>query len=55
VCSDGLSGVVPFEKLREIVGANDDLQTTCNKLIDAANEADGPDNITVAMLKVDVA
>jgi protein phosphatase len=55
VCSDGLSGVVPFEKLREIVGANDDLQTTCNRLIDAANEAGGPDNITVAMLKVDVA
>jgi protein phosphatase len=55
VCSDGLSGVVPFERLGEIVGATDDLQTTCSKLIDAANEAGGPDNITVAMLKVDVA
>jgi protein phosphatase len=55
VCSDGLSGVVPFERLGAIVGATDDLQTTCSKLIDAANEAGGPDNITVAMLKVDVA
>jgi protein phosphatase len=55
VCSDGLSGVVPTEKLRDIVGENDDLQTTCTKLIEAANDAGGPDNITVAMLKVDVA
>ncbi len=28
---------------------------TCQALIDAANDAGGPDNITVAMLKVDVA
>ena len=55
MCSDGLSGVVPFERLKEILGASDDLQTTCNALIEAANEAGGPDNITVAMLKVDVA
>jgi protein phosphatase len=55
ICSDGLSGVVTPERLKEIVGRNDDLDITCRALIDAANEAGGPDNITVAMLRVDVA
>lgn len=55
LCSDGLSGVVPPERLEEIVGQKATLQETCQALIDAANEAGGPDNITVAMLKVDVA
>jgi PPM family protein phosphatase len=55
LCSDGLSGVVPPERLEEIVGRSTALQETCQALIDAANEAGGPDNITVAMLKVNVA
>jgi protein phosphatase len=55
VCSDGLSGVVPVEKLQSIIGSTDGLQETCQALIDAANDAGGPDNITVAMLKVNVA
>jgi protein phosphatase len=55
ICSDGLSGVVPPDKLEKIISQSDDLQATCQALIDAANEAGGPDNITVAMLKVDVA
>ena len=55
LCSDGLSGVVPPERLEEIVGRSTSLQETCQALIDAANEAGGPDNITVAMLKVNVA
>lgn len=55
ICSDGLSGVVPPEKLEALIGKSEDLQATCQALIEAANEAGGPDNITVAMLKVDVA
>ncbi len=55
ICSDGLSSVVPFDKLEAIVDEKLDLEGTCKKLIDAANEAGGPDNITVAMLQVDVA
>ena len=55
VCSDGLSGVVTVEKLQSIIGSTDGLQETCQALIDAANDAGGPDNITVAMLKVNVA
>ena len=55
LCSDGLSGVVPPDKLESIIGQGAPLDQTCQALIDAANEAGGPDNITVAMLQVDVA
>jgi serine/threonine protein phosphatase PrpC len=55
ICSDGLSSVVPMEKLEEIVNRKASLEATCQLLIAAANEAGGPDNITVAMLQVDVA
>lgn len=55
ICSDGLSGVVGFEKLQEIIAKTPGLDDTCRMLIAAANNAGGPDNITVAVLKVDVA
>jgi len=54
ICSDGLSGVVTTERMQEIVAAGLDLDATCQALIAAANDAGGPDNITVAMLQVDV-
>lgn len=55
ICSDGLSSVVPPETLTAILARHESLDVTCRHLIDAANEAGGPDNITVAMLQVDVA
>jgi protein phosphatase len=55
ICSDGLSGVVAQTKLESIVAEHEDLDETCRALIAAANAAGGPDNITVAMLKADVA
>jgi protein phosphatase len=55
LCSDGLSGVVAPDKLAEIMGQPGDLPATCTALVAAANAAGGPDNITVAILKVDVA
>jgi protein phosphatase len=53
ICSDGLSGVVPTERLAAIIGEMEPLDKTCQALIDAANQAGGPDNITVAMLQVE--
>lgn len=53
ICSDGLSGVVPVERLTEIIGAGEPLEQTCQNLIDAANQAGGPDNVTVAVLQVE--
>jgi PPM family protein phosphatase len=55
LCSDGLSGVVPPDRVAVIIGQEAPLDKICKDLIDAANEAGGPDNITVAMLQVDVA
>jgi protein phosphatase len=55
LCSDGLSSVVPLEKLEAIMNQKESLERTCQLLIDAANAAGGPDNITVAVLQVDVA
>jgi PPM family protein phosphatase len=55
LCSDGLFGVVPDEKIGAIVGDRSaSLEDICGKLIDAANAAGGPDNITAMLLQVDV-
>jgi protein phosphatase len=55
ICSDGLSGVVAHDELEAILAPRDALEPTCQALIAAAIKAGGPDNITVAMLQVDVA
>ena len=55
LCSDGLSGVVPPERLAGIIGNGEALDEMCRELVEAANQAGGPDNITVAVLQVDVA
>ncbi len=47
LCSDGLSGQVRAAEIAEVVKQEPDLVSVCKKLIDLANEAGGPDNITV--------
>jgi PPM family protein phosphatase len=54
ICSDGLSGVVPEKVLESLLAGGTSLESTCQSLITAANKAGGPDNITVAVLKVNV-
>lgn len=51
LCSDGLSGQVRANEIAEIVKAESDLMQVCKKLIDRANEAGGPDNITVVAVR----
>lgn len=54
LCSDGLFGVVPDEKIGALVGDRSaSLEDICGRLIDAANAAGGPDNITAMLLQVD--
>jgi protein phosphatase len=50
VCSDGLWGTVPENELRRIVLNAADPQTACDELIQAANGAGGPDNITAILI-----
>jgi serine/threonine protein phosphatase PrpC len=53
LCSDGLSGVVPQETIEALLADRaSGLEAICDRLIAAANEAGGPDNITVLMLEV---
>ena len=51
LCSDGLSTQINRDKIAEIVSGEKDLTITCKKLIDAANAAGGPDNITVIVAR----
>ena len=51
LCSDGLSGQVSKEEIAMVVAAEPDLATVCERLITRANEAGGPDNITVIVAR----
>lgn len=51
LCSDGLWGMVPPERIREIAEARP-AQAAADALIVAANEAGGTDNITVVVCRV---
>lgn len=54
LCSDGLFGVVDDPLLAEILGDRSlSLDDICGRLIDAANAAGGPDNITAMVVQVD--
>ncbi len=52
ICSDGLSGVVSDETLRDILEAVDDPDTAARELIELANAGGGPDNITCIVADV---
>ena len=52
LCSDGLWGVVPDQEISNIVQANAEPSVACQKLVDAANNAGGPDNISVILVRL---
>jgi protein phosphatase len=51
LCSDGLSGQVCKDDIAAVVAREPDLETACNLLVQRANEAGGPDNITVIVAR----
>jgi len=53
LCSDGLFGVVGDERIQEVLTNGDPLQAKCQRLVDEANRAGGPDNVTTLLLEVD--
>lgn len=54
LCSDGLFSVVTDEQIAAILGDHSiSLDKVCQRLVDAANAAGGPDNITALVLEVD--
>ena len=53
LCSDGLSGYVDDADIHHIVTSSTSPQDACQRLIDAANQAGGPDNITAVLAQID--
>ena len=51
LCSDGLSGKISKEEIRDLVYQNDST-SACRKLTDLANQRGGEDNITVIVVRV---
>jgi PPM family protein phosphatase len=54
LCSDGLFGVVPDAQIADLLGQAIALDAISQRLVLAANEAGGPDNITALILQIDV-
>ncbi len=52
LCTDGLSGPVSDEEIREIIAGNGDLPGASKALVERANRNGGPDNITVVLARV---
>ncbi len=53
LCSDGLTTMVPEDRLRELLLAHDRLRDAGEALIAAANAAGGRDNITVVLVRLE--
>ncbi len=51
ICSDGLWGTVTDEEISKIVKEAGNPSLACKQLVDAANSAGGPDNISVILVK----
>jgi serine/threonine protein phosphatase PrpC len=52
LCSDGLWGVVPEDNLARMVAESSSPQQACQNMVEAANEAGGPDNITAILVRM---
>jgi serine/threonine protein phosphatase PrpC len=52
VCSDGLWGVVPENELGKIIISADNPFQACQEMVDAANDAGGPDNISAILVRL---
>lgn len=53
LCSDGLTSMVTVETVQDILREADSLDAAAHRLIDAANEAGGRDNITVVLFRIE--
>lgn len=52
LCSDGLWGVVSEKELFHKISQTADLHQACQGMVDAANQAGGPDNISVVLARL---
>jgi serine/threonine protein phosphatase PrpC len=52
LCSDGLWSVLADDAIFKLVSTSKDLQSGCQSLVEAANQAGGPDNISVILVQL---
>jgi len=52
LCSDGLHGFVPDLKLKQLLHSTSDLETAAARMVAAANDAGGGDNISVQLIRI---
>ena len=52
LCSDGLWNCLPDDHMTAIVLGHEDLESACHALLDAANQAGAPDNLTALLVRV---
>ena len=53
LATDGLTGCVEDDEIKEIIEQDESIEKMCNELIDRANNNSGKDNISVILSKVD--
>jgi len=51
ICSDGLWGSVSDTEMFDIITSAPNPSIACNRLVDAANAAGGPDNISAVIVQ----
>ena len=52
ICSDGLWGVLSEQQMHQAISGAPTLEDACQNLVNAANAAGGPDNISVILVKM---
>jgi protein phosphatase len=52
LCSDGLHGALPDDKIARIADSGADLNDAARQLIAIANQSDGGDNVSVQLIRI---
>lgn len=52
LCSDGLSGVVPFDELHELIASDAGAKQVADRLVKASLDGGAPDNVTVVVVDI---
>ncbi len=50
LCTDGLTGMLSDQRIQSMLNESASLETHCQRLVAAANEAGGGDNVTVVLM-----
>ncbi len=52
LCTDGLTGVVGANEIKQVIAESEDLSTVARKLAQLANQRGGHDNVTVVVARI---